>query len=214
MEEIKFRFGKLDDIESLLVIQQNALAVLDDASQLEAVTTEELAENIDNGLLGVAIIDGEMAAFRSMHLPVEDYLGHYAGVTDDTRDDLIYSDITIVDPKFRGLSLQRRLGKWLFEHFEQDYTLIMATVHPDNIASLKDKFHHGMVITAVDKLYGNKLRYIFKKDVGHKYSYEEVVAVERADIERIGELLSSGYYGYALEGESIIFGKNVTTTNE
>lgn len=207
MTEIQFRKATQDDIGVVAQIQQRALEVLKDPEELDPVPSNELLHNIQNNLMGLAIVDGQIAAFRTMHIPTQDYLGGYIGIKNPQEAGLIYSDITIVDPAYRGLSLQRQLGEWLFAQIEDDYQIIMATVHPNNTASLKDKFHLGMHIVAMDTLYGGKLRFIFMKEINNNFSYKEAIVVQREDFERIKSLLELGYKGVALKQHTIIFGK-------
>ncbi|RAI79906.1 N-acetyltransferase [Macrococcoides goetzii] len=212
MAEINIRKAELRDIVAIEHIQQHALAVLVNPEALDPVPIDELKEEIKAGLMAVAEIDGEVGAFRTMHIPTDDYLGPYAGIDDAEAAGLIYSDITIVDPDYRGLSLQRKLGEWLFNEVEINYKRIMATVHPDNTPSLKDKFHLGMHIIAMDRLYGGKLRFIFMKDLTQKYDVLDVVEVEREELEQIQVLLDQGYRGVGLDANKLQLGKFDTTT--
>ena len=212
MTEVNIRKAELRDVVAIERIQQHALDVLVNPEALDPVPIDELKEEIKVGLMAVAEIEGVVGAFRTMHLPTDDYLGPYAGIDDAKASGLIYSDITIVDPDYRGLSLQRKLGEWLFEQVAAQYKIIMATVHPDNTPSLKDKFHLGMHIIAMDRLYGGKLRFIFMKDLMHKYGVLDVVEVERDDLEQIQELLEQGYRGLGLNDNKLQLGKFDTTT--
>ncbi|WP_414050627.1 GNAT family N-acetyltransferase [Macrococcus animalis] len=207
MTDVQFRKATKDDINAVETIQQHALDVLSNPEALDPVPSSELLHNIKDNLMALAIVDGEVAAFRTMHIPTEDYLGKYIGITDPKEAGLIYSDITIVDPDYRGLSLQRKLGDWLFTRIEPDYQVIMATVHPDNTPSLKDKFHLGMQIVAMDYLYGGKLRFIFMKDLTNTPSFNETISVDISDLTRIKVLLESGYRGIGLQEKTILFGK-------
>lgn len=212
MSEINIRIAKLKDIVDIERIQQRALDVLVNPEALDPVPIDELKEEIKAGLMAVAEIDGVVGAFRTMHIPTDDYLGPYADIADAKDSGLIYSDITIVDPDYRGLSLQRKLGEWLFEEVAAQYKMIMATVHPENTPSLKDKFHLGMHIIAMDRLYGGKLRFIFMKDLMHKFDVLNVVEVERDDLEQIQLLLEEEYRGVGLNDNKLQLGKVNTTT--
>lgn len=213
MTDIHIRTAVENDISQIERIQQRALEVLVNQDELDPVATEQLVEDIKQRLMAVAVIDNNIAAFRTMHLPEDDYLGPYVGIHNAVEAGLIYSDITIVDPDYRGLSLQRKLGDWLFESVAKEYNVIMATVHPGNTPSLKDKFHLGMQIVALDKMYGDKLRFVFFKDVNKQLDSVRVMRVNRSDYKLIRELLATGYCGISIEGDEFIFGKFDTTTN-
>ncbi|TDM39984.1 hypothetical protein ETI08_13335 [Macrococcoides goetzii] len=212
MSEKCIRKAQINDVQVIERIQQRALDVLANPEELDPVPIEELTEDIRKGLMAVAEIEGVVGAFRTMHIPDEDYLGPYAGIKDAQAAGLIYSDITIVDPDFRGLSLQRQLGEWLFTEVAAQFNIVMATVHPDNTPSLKDKFHLGMHIIAMDQLYGGKLRFIFMKDLTQQFKFRDVVEVERQETERINGLLDEGYRGIGLNGDKLHFGKIDPTT--
>lgn len=212
MTEINIRKAELRDVVAIESIQQRALDVLVNPEALDPVPIDELKEEIKAGLMAVAEIDGVVGAFRTMHIPTDDYLGPYADIADAKDSGLIYSDITIVDPDYRGLSLQRKLGEWLFEEVAAQYKMIMATVHPENTPSLKDKFHLGMHIIAMDRLYGGKLRFIFMKDLMHKFDVMNVVEVDREDLEQIQLLLEQEYRGVGLDDNKLQLGKFDTTT--
>lgn len=212
MTEINIRKAELRDVVAIESIQQRALDVLANPEALDPVPIDELKEEIKAGLMAVAEIDGVVGAFRTMHIPTDDYLGPYAGIADAKDSGLIYSDITIVDPDYRGLSLQRKLGEWLFEEVAAQYKMIMATVHPENTPSLKDKFHLGMHIIAMDRLYGGKLRFIFMKDLMHKFDVLNVVEVDRDDLEQIQLLLEEEYRGVGVNDNKLQLGKVNTTT--
>lgn len=212
MTEINIRKAELRDVVAIESIQQRALDALVNPEALDPVPIDELKEEIKADLMAIAEIDGVVGAFRTMHIPTDDYLGPYAGIADAKDSGLIYSDITIVDPDYRGLSLQRKLGEWLFEEVAAQYKMIMATVHPENTPSLKDKFHLGMHIIAMDRLYGGKLRFIFMKDLMHKFDVLNVVEVDRDDLEQIQLLLEEEYRGVGLNDNKLQLGKVNTTT--
>lgn len=128
MLDIYIRKAEMNDVDRIERIQQRALEILVNPEELDSVPIDELTEDIRQGWMAVAQIDGVIGAFRTMHMPVEDYLGPYAGINDAKAAGLIYSDITIVDPDFRGMSLQRKLGEWLFKEVAPYYNVIMATV--------------------------------------------------------------------------------------
>lgn len=120
---------------------------------------------------------------------------------------IIYSDISIVHPDYRGLGLQKKMGEWLFERIPEGYTIIMATVHPDNIASIKDKFHHDMHIIAKDFVYGDKVRYIFLKYRDERRKCGEEIAIHVDDVYKIERLLNEGFIAVDIRDNLLIFTK-------
>ena len=86
---------------------------------------------------------------------------------------------------------------------------ILCTVHPNNAASLKDKFSQGMVITHVKNKYAGILRYIMYLDIHHPWKFDPSteVSVRQEAFEKQKTLLNEGYYGIDYTGGKIIFAK-------
>lgn len=204
---MEIKFANNTNIKAILNVQKAAIKEIGNKDMLVTLSEEEIAQNVDDGVLCVCQIDERIVAFRSMHIPVDDYLGKYIALDPSYRDQLIYSDITVVHPDYRGRGLQKILGEWLFQAIDDKFKIIMATVHPDNIASIKDKFHHGMKIVALDNVYDDKIRYIFALFRDRDCIYEEEVAVEMTDDMEIRRLLSEGYKGIQLRENLLIFTK-------
>lgn len=204
---MEIKFANNTNIQAILDVQKAAIQEIGNKDMLVTLSEEEIVQNVNDGVLCICQIDERIVAFRSMHIPVDDYLGKYIALDPSDRDRLIYSDITVVHPDYRGRGLQKKLGEWLFQEIDDKYTIIMATVHPDNIASIKDKFHHGMKIVALDNVYDDKIRYIFALFRDRDCIYEEEVAVKMTDDMEIRRLLSEGYKGINLRGNLLIFTK-------
>ncbi|QCT75618.1 GNAT family N-acetyltransferase [Macrococcoides canis] len=202
---MEIKFAEMCDIDDILAVQEKAQQVLTNKEMLVTLSRDEITKNIQDNVLCICRIDGKIAAFRSMHIPDEDYLGRYIALQPSEKDKLIYSDITIVHPDNRGNGLQRKLGEWLFDRIDEKYTIIMATVHPDNIASIKDKFHHGMKLVAVDKVYGGKIRYIFAKVKDEQLLINETYYKTIEDKKGISNMLSKGYSAINLQNDLLIF---------
>src|SRR5699024_10216636 len=99
--------------------------------------------------------------------PLDDpeHLGIDAGIAKQERHKMIYSEITVVHPYYRGNGLQTYMGEIVFEQMDKNlYPYVAATVAPFNIPSLKDKFALGMMIIALEEKYNGKLRYVLFKD--------------------------------------------------
>ncbi|MBO1911243.1 hypothetical protein J4G37_41435, partial [Microvirga sp. 3-52] len=116
---------------------------------------------------------------------------------------VLYSEITNVDPTFRGNNLQVILGKIILGEVDKTrYRYICTTVAPFNIASLKDKFAHGLRIVSLKRKYGNMLRYILMKDLSLESSGTSTLDsryVPMADTEEQQQLLKDGWIGFDIE---------------
>ncbi len=78
------------------------------------------------------------------------------------------------------------------------FRYICATVAPFNIASLKDKFAHGLEIVSLKVKYGNMLRYILLKDLSRVSSESSTLEsryIPMANTEEQQQLLENGWIG-------------------
>ena len=167
IDVIELTVGHLDEI---LVLQQKVIASLTTGAFLQPLTQEEFLSILQGkGMMIGAYYEDHLIAFRAMLEPEIDEEGHLgvdAGVSMAELSKVIYSEISNVDPDFRGNNLQVLLGIIIMQEIDtQKFRYVCTTVAPFNIASLKDKFAHGMEIVALKLKYGEKLRYILMKDL-------------------------------------------------
>src|SRR5690625_4094941 len=100
----------------------------------------------------------------------EEHLGIDAGLSQEDLPQVIYSEITIVDPDYRGNGLQNYMGKLVMKEIDRDkFYYVCATVAPMNIPSIKDKFSLGFQIVALKEKYEGMLRYVFMRDLSVSY---------------------------------------------
>lgn len=196
----------VDHLDEILVLQKKVIASLTTGAFLQPLKQEEfLAILQGKGMMIGAYYEDQLIAFRAMLEPEVDEEGHLGldvGVPIDELSTVIYSEISNVDPDFRGNNLQVLLGEVLMlEVNRQRFRYVCTTVAPFNIASLKDKFVHGMEIVALKVKYGDLLRYILLKDLTLNLR-EGVTAsckVLMADIVQQQSYLQDGWRGTAIE---------------
>lgn len=193
-------------LPAILALQDRVRDALTSGSFLQPLTTEEFLYILQGkGMMIGAYFEEQLVAFRAMLEPEidADHLGLDSGIADNALTEVIYSEISNVDPAFRGNGLQTLLGKHIFQEVdEQRFRYICATVAPFNIASLKDKFTLGMEIVALKEKYGNMLRYVFKKSVAQekKWSHFEekhFIAMELTEEQQL--YLREGWIGIGME---------------
>lgn len=199
------RFALKQDIERVMEIQAAAYQLMNQ-QWLSAVDRASYVEEIEKGHMVVAIEDGEVAAFRMVVVPDEDYLG---AALDDYRR-VIYYDITVVHPDYRGRGYQTKMGQFLYDEViqPQSFDWVLCTVHPDNIASMVDKFKLGMAVIDLGEMYGGKERFIFMRQPSMNWA-DGYVAVPIIERQRISALLADGYLGRRLVGDKIWFDRLV-----
>ncbi|AXI00579.1 GNAT family N-acetyltransferase [Sporosarcina sp. PTS2304] len=192
-------------LPEIMKLQEKVLAALETPELLQPLTEKEFLFVLQgHGMIAGAFVNDQLVAIRAMLDPGEDeeHLGVDAGVSKEQLAHVLYSEISEVDPAYRGRGLQTTLGKWLMDYVNKDrYHYICATVAPFNIPSLKDKFALGLRIVALKVKYGNKLRYIFLKDLQATTSTEvcQEQRIVMGDIEQQQHALVAGWVGRQIE---------------
>lgn len=205
-QEVIIRNLAKKDLPTIMDLQEQVIASLTVSSFLQPLSEEEFLFILEgNGSMIGAFHDDRLIAFRAMLEPEidEHHLGKDAGLSASELPTVLYSEVTNVDPAYRGNSLQRILGELLMEDIDRDrHRYVFATVAPFNIASLKDKFSLGMHIISLEKKYGNLLRYTLMIDL---YENKKIgaltVMADMSDIMQQQSLLEDGWTGVGLEEE-------------
>lgn len=127
---------------------------------------------LDNGLVLGVYVDNKLIAVRVLLVPKDDpeHLGFAIGLSEADLDKVIYQEVSFVHPNYQGNGLQKIMAKLIMielNNKEHAYLYVCATVAPDNIPSLKDKFEQGMEIKALVTIYGEKQRYVFSKKLNN-----------------------------------------------
>jgi hypothetical protein len=205
-KEIEIRHLSVKNLNEILLLQRKVIDALTTDSFLQPLSDEEFSTILNGkGLMIGAYFDNVLIAFRAMLEPEldDEHLGKDAGLPESVWPQVLYSEITNVDPEFRGNNLQVILGEIILGEVDKTrFRYICTTVAPFNIASLKDKFAHGLQIVSLKRKYGNMLRYILMKDL----SLESLVTgtlesqyIPMAATEEQQQLLEDGWIGSGIE---------------
>ncbi|GLC88087.1 GNAT family N-acetyltransferase [Lysinibacillus piscis] len=184
-------------------LQREVYESLTDKEILQPLSTEEFMAILDgDGIMIGAYVGEELIAFRALLIPPvdEEHLGYDCGIVESEFNRVLYQEISNVSPKYRGYGLQKTLAEVVMSQIDlAKYDYICSTVKPYNIPSLKDKFAQGMVVKGLKIKYGDKLRYIFYKDLRQRQSiFREQQAVSMGDKAQQQRLLKDGYVGTAM----------------
>ncbi|WP_249871367.1 GNAT family N-acetyltransferase [Oceanobacillus saliphilus] len=205
-QEFSVRSLNLHDIDEVMSLQKKVVLALAEPDFLQPLTVEEYTKILNNNDLMIGVFVGEkMIAFRAMLAPENDDegLGADIGLRVEEFSSIIYSEISNVDPDFRGNGLQTYMGKILLRNLDRKkYKYMLATVAPFNIASLKDKFALGMEIAELKEKFGGKLRYLFVKELTKESTSSSTSPTEyinMSDMKQQKMLLNEGYRGIAME---------------
>ena len=199
----------VDQVDEILELQQIVIDALTSKSVLEPLSRDEFLFMLNGrGLMIGAYYKEELIAFRAMLEPEldEEHLGKDAGLPRSEWPLVLYSEITNVNPKFRGNNLQVLLGEILMDEVDKNrFRYVCATVAPFNIASLKDKFAHGLYIVSLKVKYGDLLRYVLMKDLSGSLKdsiSDESRYILMANTEEQQQLLQNGWIGTGIEKTS------------
>lgn len=202
---------ELSHLEQILQLQTTVYNQLEDPSVLQQLTVDEFNFILEgNGLMIGAFVNDQLIAIRALLVPEIDseHLGLAIGLKEEALDQVIYQEISFVHPSYQGNRLQQKLATLIMEELtktEPVYTYVCATVAPDNIPSLLDKFRQNMHVHNLIEIYGGKLRYVFAKDLrtGNEikdWRDKKVVAMDQID--RIHQLIEDGYVGVNMVKEN------------
>ena len=180
--EFSHRFLGKEDLHEIIELQNVAIANLNSPDMLQPLTQSEF-EFILGGhgcILGL-FDEQKLIGIRAMLVPPfdQDHLGFDAGLSLADMNRVIYQELSIVHPKYRGAGLQTKMGLLTMEKLDRTkYSYVFSTVAPSNIASMKDKFVLGLHIIALKLKYNGKLRYVFMKNLDEELCFD-VEAEER-----------------------------------
>ncbi|KYC84243.1 hypothetical protein B4102_0974 [Heyndrickxia sporothermodurans] len=220
--QIPYKVSRLTSshIEQILLLQNLVVASLEDKESLQPLTQQEFEYILDGkGLMVGAFVIEQLIAFRALLIPVIDseHLGYDIRLAEEELSSVVYQEISIVHPQYRGNHLQQILAKIIMNELSKlngKYSYICCTVAPFNIPSLKDKFSQGMEIASLKEKYGGRLRYVFvKKLVDENKAWTKKVTLNMNDTASQQKLLSQGWRGIRMEkrdnGIWVEFGKQL-----
>ena len=192
----------VEDLPMIERIQQTVTDSLPEKATLQPLTTEEFLFILnERGLLVGAFAEDRLIGFRALLIPEIDgeHLGWDIGLAEEDLPKVIYQEISVVLPEYRGNRLQQKLAEVIMKELPQldkDYRYVCCTVAPMNIPSLKDKFSQNMHIAALKEKYGTMKRYVLMKDLENSDPrYTDIQHAKLDDLEKQQALLAEGYAG-------------------
>lgn len=196
----------LEDLPIIEQVQEKVIESISDKSSLQALTTEEFLFILnEQGLLVGAFVEDELIGFRALLIPEidDEHLGWDIGLPSEELRKVIYQEISVVLPEYRGNRLQQKLAEVIMKelpNLKDEYRYICCTVAPMNIPSLKDKFTQSMHIAALKEKYEGLRRYILVKDLEKpNVHYTQHVSVKLDDLVKQRQLLEDGYVGIGFQ---------------
>ncbi|MGE6258468.1 GNAT family N-acetyltransferase [Heyndrickxia sporothermodurans] len=221
-EEVPFKISmlSLSHLHQILELQDLVIDSLENKDILQPLSLDEFEYILEgNGMMIGAFVNDDLIAFRALLIPPidQDHLGLDIGLAEEDLSCVIYQEISNVHPKYRGNRLQQTLASIIMKQLsklDQQYSYICCTVAPFNIPSLKDKFTQGMEIASLKEKYGDRLRYIFVKELNEKKreNHIESTMLRMDDFKGQKQLLATGWRGIKMEKKDdeywVVFGRN------
>ncbi len=197
----------MEHLPEILQVQAEVVKNLKNHDTLQPLMEEEFRFILEgNGLMIGAFVENELIAFRALLVPVidDEHLGFDIGLTEEELPSVIYQEISNVHPAYRGNQLQKTLATIVMKELasrNHSYRYVCCTVAPFNIPSLKDKFAQNMHVAALKAKYGEKLRYIFVRDLhlNEIENWTDTIAIPMADTHAQQQKLAEGFRGIAME---------------
>ncbi|MBY0122926.1 GNAT family N-acetyltransferase [Bacillus sp. S/N-304-OC-R1] len=197
----------MEDLPSILKVQDQVVAHLDGQKTLQPLTVEEFQFILEGkGMMIGAFSNERLIAFRALLVPIidEEHLGIDIGLAESELPKVIYQEISNVLPEYRGNQLQKTLASLIMKELlksDHGFRYVCCTVAPFNIPSLKDKFSQGMRIAALKEKYGGSLRYIFVMDLAEtgEPEWKESLYIPMEDTVAQQSKLAEGWRGFRME---------------
>jgi len=194
-------------LNEILNLQKTVYEKLIDKSKLACLSEEEFHHILSgHGLMIGVYVDDVLIATRALLDPGNDpdHLGLAIGLEKSELDKVIYQEISFVHQDYQGNGLQKIMASLIMQELSKtshSYKYICATVAPDNIPSLKDKFAQNMEIKALVTIYDEKQRYVFAKkliDVENKQNMTHETNIKFTNLSEIKKHLHLNWNGIEL----------------
>ncbi|GAF18187.1 hypothetical protein JCM19046_2747 [Bacillus sp. JCM 19046] len=207
-----FRILNEQDLSQLLSLQNYVYETLTNRATLATLSKTEYTPLLNGKGLCIGAFKGnELIGARALLIPSVDddnHLGIDAGLEKQELSKVIYQEISLVHPLFRGWRLQQQMGERLMDllvNADGKYRYVCATVAPGNIASLKDKLKQNMEIVALKKKYNGNWRYVFFKDLNQNkvnQVFDDQQWLPSDNLSEQESLLRKGYQGVEIQIEN------------
>lgn len=164
---IDFRRAVPEDIDRVVELQQRIVDALPDKDIYATAEREEYLVQLKEDVCFIAEGDGRTAGFSVM-VPNDPAnprnYGKYLDYSEEQLAKTASLDLTMVDPDFRGLGIQRIFNKLrIGTAIEMGATEGLCTISPDNPYSYRNFLVLNFEIIEQREMYGGKQRYILRK---------------------------------------------------
>ncbi len=163
--------ASINDIEEIIKLKKDVWDKMEnkDWYVIDGTDKQFLEKQLkNNGLILKAVSNNRIIGF----LIVENNIEKESSIIKHTHleneiDNCIELSNVAVDSEYRGNHLYTKMVEKAEKYMTNKYNIryILATVHPDNIASMKSLLNIGYEVYCTTKMYGNKDRCILMKQL-------------------------------------------------
>ena len=212
---------KLENMHEILALQHEILSGLKNPEVCIYLSNTEVEDILKGSgeMVGVFVSNTMIAIGASLFPGESDHnLGRDIGLCKNELMKVAHLEFTAVHPSYRGNSLQKKIGGYLFKSITEDgrWDYLMNTISPYNPKSLDTGFYFGLHIKKLLRKYEKVLRYVLFYDIKNPFKADKntIISVLVSDLESQQELLGQGYCGIGFEkgskNERMLFGKVVS----
>lgn len=167
--KLTIRKGTVRDTQAFLDLLHDVKNAMAQPEWFFLDPDEDVRDMMSDGRMHlITVIDGEKlaGAFDWIAPGLGEFnYGYDLGLTDEELLTVANMDSVAVRPEYRGLGLHRRLQAAAEEDaISAGFKILLCTIHPDNVYSLRNALQLGYTIAAKLPKYGS-VRYLLRKDV-------------------------------------------------
>ncbi|WP_305113463.1 hypothetical protein [Thomasclavelia cocleata] len=154
-----------DDIKNVVTLQKEIISLLKEKSWFCPACPNELEEIINYTGHAIGLyFDALLIGYATIvYCSRDNQLSKIYGISNKHKPlTAILDDVAILS-RYRGKQYQLLLWNYIALHFCSQTKFLLASIHPDNIASLKNAFYYNMTIISQRKMYNGVPRYILLK---------------------------------------------------
>ncbi len=153
------------DIKNIIILQKEIISLINEESWFYPARTDELEDIINSTghAIGLYIDESLIGYATIIYCSKDNQLSKMFDIPNKYKPLTAILDDVAILPQYRGKRYQLLLWNYITLHFCSKIKFLLSSIHPDNIASLKNAFYFDMTITSQKKMYNNVPRYILLK---------------------------------------------------
>lgn len=204
------------DLPRVLALYDYVVGNMENPDMLWRYPDETVAAFLgQDGIVIGTFIDQDLIGLRVMYFHhVGDQTNPLLGNIKSDYGKTAHLALCVIQPQFRGNSLQKQMGIQMMKVAEASRTFqtMCSIVSPHNYPSISDKFYQNMAVVKLMPKFRGIWRYIFYRNMVEPLTPvdEKLIFAASRDYSHQTKLLDAGYYGVQLgarQGEMGMFFK-------